>query len=84
MEEAMKDHNLNLAKLLERLTVKNFKINEKKVKICQTELQFFGHVLTSEGLKPDEDKKSAIKYIETPKDKKELLRFLGMTTYLSR
>ena len=36
------------------------------------------------GVHADTDKVTAIKDMETPKNKKELLRFLGMTNYVSK
>ena len=50
----------------------------------QSEVKFVGHALTSEGLKPDEEKTHAIIKMNPPKDRTEVLRFLGMKTYLSR
>lgn len=43
-----------------------------------------GHIITDKGIKPDNRKVSAIKLMKTPKDKKELKRFLGMISYLSK
>lgn len=84
MKQALEDHNENLQKLLIRLKEHNCKLNREKVKLCQTSVKFFGHVLTSEGLRPDQDKTSAISKMTTPRSREELLRFLGMVTYLSR
>lgn len=84
MEEAIADHNNNLEKLLARLKKFNCKLNKDKVKLCQTSVKFYGHVLTSDGLKPDDEKISAIVNMKKPSDKTELMRFLGMLTYLSR
>ena len=83
-EEAMKDHNENLRKLLIRLKEKKCKLNRKKMKICQTSVKFFRHVLSDEGLKPDLSKISAIQEMPSPVDKKDVMRFLSMINYLSR
>lgn len=55
-EAAEKDHENNLRRLLERCREKNIKLNEKKLKLRQTELRYIGHVLTDNGTKPDPDK----------------------------
>ena len=82
--EAMKDHNKNLEKLLERLKIENCKLNREKLKLCQKSIRFYGHILTEDGLKADELKVKAIQDFPEPQDKKELQRFLGMITYLGR
>ena len=43
-----------------------------------------GHKITSEGLKPDPEKVEAILQMSTPKEKKDLQRFLGMVQYLAK
>lgn len=84
MEEATKDHSRNLEELLVRLKKHGCKLNRSKLNLCRDSVKFFGHVLTSDGLMPDKAKVEAIKNMPVPQDKKDLLRFLGMITYLSR
>ncbi|XP_053686342.1 uncharacterized protein K02A2.6-like [Sabethes cyaneus] len=83
-EEALIDHNTNLENLLSRLEERNVKLNRSKLKLCQTSVDFYGHVLTDQGLKPDESKISTIRNFPTPSDRKEVHRFVGMINYLSR
>ena len=60
------------------------KLNLSKVKRGQTSARFMGHILTSEGLKPDPTKISAITDMPEPGDVTALKRFLGMVNYLSK
>lgn len=83
-EEALVDHNRNLEKLLLRLQQHNVKLNKAKLKLCETSVKFYGHILTTQGLKPDESKVSSIVHYPTPSNRAELHRFVGMITYLSR
>ena len=53
IESAEKDHDQNVKALMERCRVKNLKLNKDKVKLKLTQLPFIGHVVTSQGLKPD-------------------------------
>ena len=43
-----------------------------------------GHIITSSGIKADPSKISAIQTMKATKDVKELKRFLGMVSYLSK
>ena len=48
------------------------------------EVPFHGHVLTSEGLKPDSQKIEAITEMPRPEKPEDVLRLNGMVNYLSR
>ena len=52
-DEAVKNHDANLLKLLERCRVRNLKLNREKLQLKCTETPFIGHVLTPEGIKPE-------------------------------
>ena len=84
VEEAMVDHNQNLRNVLQRCRERGLKLNRSKVKIALSSVPFFGHVLTDQGVMPDPNKVSAIAEIQTPKNKKELMTFLGLSTYLAK
>ena len=47
-------------------------------------MPYIGHVLTPDGLKPDQTKVKAIVAMPTPSDKKALQRLLGMITYFAK
>ena len=68
---------------MERTRKAGIKLNEEKCVIKTKECNFFGMLYTPDGVKPSPDKIKAIEEMETPKDKKELHTFLGMTTYIS-
>lgn len=84
MEEALINHNERLKKLFRRLEEHHVKLNREKLKLCQTSVKFYGHVLTDQGLKPDESKISTIRKYPTPTNRKEVHRFVGMVNYLSK
>ena len=84
LQEALESHNGCLERLLIRLEENNVKLNRNKLKLCMTSVKFYGHVLTTRGLQPDESKVETIKNFPRPQDKKELQRFVGMVNYLSR
>jgi RNase H-like domain found in reverse transcriptase/Reverse transcriptase (RNA-dependent DNA polymerase)/Integrase zinc binding domain/Integrase core domain len=83
-EEALVSHNINLECVLFRLAAANLRLNGTKVKLCQDEVKFYGHLLTKDGIKVDQDKVDAIRKMPVPTDAKAIQRFLGMVTYLNR
>ncbi|XP_055604633.1 uncharacterized protein K02A2.6-like [Uranotaenia lowii] len=83
-EEALINHNISLKNLLCCLDKNCVRLNKDKLKLCQTSVQFFGHVLTDCGLEPDQSKISTIRNFPTPTNHKEVHRFIGMVNYLSR
>ena len=77
-------HDAVLRKVIERATTYNLKLNLQKCLIRQPAVPYIGHLLTSEGLKPDPSKVAAVRAMPTPKNKDDVKRFLGFVTYLSK
>ena len=78
------EHDANLHAMLERTRQRGIKLNKEKSTICVTEVSYFGHILTREGIRPDPNKVKAIKDMAAPQSKAELETILGMGTYLSK
>ncbi|UYV69804.1 K02A2.6-like [Cordylochernes scorpioides] len=70
--------------VLQRLKENGIKLNRDKCKFQLQEIQFLGHIVTTEGIKIDPEKVRAIGEIKSPSNKQELQRLLGMVQYLSR
>ena len=70
--------------MLQRSREKGIKLNKEKCKFGLTEVKFFGHILSKDGLKADPSKLEAIKKMPKPSNKAELESVLGMLNYLSR
>ena len=83
-EEAVKDHDDNLVKLLQRARQANLKLNKSKMNLRKPKVSFMGHVITSKGLKPDPKKVKAVEEMPRPTSKKELSSLLGFVNYLSK
>ena len=84
IESATKDHDENLKNALQRARERNLKLNKEKVKLRMTEVPYIGHLLTSEGIKPDPKKVEAVQKMPQPTDVPSVKRFLGMVNYLSK
>ena len=82
--DAMADHDQNLRRLLERCQEMSIKLNQDKLTLRVDTLDFMGHRLTADGLKPDPTKVEAIVNMEAPKDKSEVQRFCGAVNYLAK
>lgn len=83
-EIAWIDHNNNLHKVLARLRMSKLKLNKSKAVIGEAEIPFFGHILTKNGIKIDDEKTRAIKNMPRPTDCKAVQRFVGVINYLSK
>ena len=82
--EADEDHDRNLKSLLDRCRERNIKLNKKKFTFKCDDVQFIGHRLTKEGLKPDPAKVKAILSMKKPDDVAAVQRLMGMVKYLSK
>lgn len=77
-----KEHDSNLRLLLARAAEVNVKFNRKKIQVAQSQVVFLGHVVSSDGLKPDPNKIKSISEMPPPTDKAGVQRLLGTINYL--
>ena len=82
-EEAIRDHDQKLLKLLQRCREKGITLNKEKFKMKLTEIPYIGDLLTQNGLKPDPSKVEAILNMSKPTDLKAVQRLVGMVNYLT-
>ena len=78
------DHNNNLIGLLKRCSERNIKLNKEKSVFNTDQLSFIGHIISSEGIKPDKKKLEAITKMKEPENVEAILRLQGMVNYLAR
>ena len=83
-EQASANHDQNMINLLERAKENNLKFNPKKLKLRQKSIAYMGHLLTTEGLKPDPSKVEAIQNMPELTNVNDVQRFIGFVNYLSR
>ena len=79
-----KGQDSNLRTTLQRARERGRKINCDKLAIGQTEVENFGHVISTEGLKPDPKKVKAVQEMQPPPNRTELETVMGMITYLAK
>ena len=76
------EHIVQLRTLLSRFSKANLTINLNKSEFGHAEVTFLGHIVGSGQVKPISAKIQAI--VSTPRDKQQLMRFLGMAGYYRR
>ena len=69
---------------VEKCRLWNLKLNCAKVKQHQSSVKFMGHLLTSQGIRPDPEKIQAISQKPESEDVIALKQLLGMETYLAK
>ena len=77
------DHDTNPKVVMELARETGLCFNVDKCKIRCTEIPFFGHIISSNGLRPDPQKVEAISNMEPSTSLTNLQTFLGMTQFLS-
>ena len=78
------EHDTILRATLDRAAAKNLKLNPDKLTVGAHEVEYFGHIISADGLKPDPTKVKAIQDMPPPVDKKKPQTMLGMINYLAQ
>ena len=78
------EHDERLREVLQRLRDLGMTLNPEKCSFAKSSVKFLGHMIDSEGIKPDPDKVSAIEKFTTPSCIGDVRRFLGMINQLSK
>ena len=75
------DHLEKLEQVLKKLDEAGLRVNVSKSHFCTSELEYLGYVLTRDGIKPQNEKVSAILALQPPTSVKTLRHFLGLVQY---
>ena len=82
--ENIAQHDARLFAFLDKVRLSGLKLNKAKSIIRSREIEYVGHVITSDGVKPSAERVKSITQIPYPTSKKEVETFLGMITYLGK
>jgi transposase InsO family protein len=77
------EHDSRLHAVLQRLRYANVTLNDKCA-FSQTRIKFAGHVISADGISPDNDRLSAILKMAPPTNVSEMRCFLGMVNQLAK
>ena len=78
------EHDSNLEKVLQKSRDSGLRFNPDNIQIGCTQVRYYGHVISSEGLKVCPDKVTAILNMPTLANRAKLETLLGMITYLTK
>lgn len=79
-----KNEHDKLLFLLERIQSYGFKLRIEKCEFAQSSILFCGHIIDTQGVKPDPEKIQAIQTIPAPRDIYQLRSFLGAAKYYGK
>jgi len=80
----LEDHKVHLCKVLDRLREVGLKLNPSKCHFVCDSVQYLGHLITPDGLKPMFSHITAIQKFPVPQDIKALRQFLGLASFYRR
>ena len=82
--EDLKEHGKKVRRLLNRLKEANLSLQPDKCEFLFKEITYLGHIISSDGVKPDPKKIEAVKNFPRPKNPKNIKQFLGLAGYYRR
>ena len=80
----LEEHLLHLRKVINRLKSVNLKLKPTKCMFARKEVEYLGHIITAEGLRPNLRITEAVQKFPTPDNVQGVRRFLGMASYYRR
>ena len=81
---SFEEHPQHLQHVFNLLRKAGLKLNTKKCFFGQQQLQFLGHIISENGIQPDNDKVDKVKNFPRPKNVSELRGFIGLASYYRR
>ena len=81
---SIEDHTEKLQEVFNRLRDFNLKLQPSKCSFMRKEVNYLGHVITDEGVKPDPNKIRCVLEFPIPTNPKEVKSFLGLSGYYRR
>lgn len=78
---SLQEHIEAINEIFRKLREFNLKVQADKCKFFAKKTEYLGHILTQEGIMPNDKKIEVIKNIKLPKTPKQIKSFLGITGY---
>ena len=80
----MEEHAEKLERIFQRLDQANFMIQPSKCVFGTDTVEYLGHIVTKDGVRPDPRKIQAVRNYPTPRSVKEVRAFIGLAGYYRR
>ena len=77
-------HLEDLQKVFDRIRSAEMLIKVTKCSFCRKEIEFLGHIISAEGVRPNPKIVKSIQDAKVPQDVEEVQKFLGLTGYYRR
>lgn len=81
---SLEEHSIKIRKVLKRLKAANLTLQPDKCTFLRKEVAYLGHIISTEGVKPDPKKIHAVRNFPTPRNAKNIKQFLGLSGYYRR
>jgi len=78
------EHMKHIEEVFSRLAKVGFHLKLRKCEFFKEEIEFLGHVINRDGIKPNPEKVKAISEMPPPKTKSNVKSFLGLASYYRR
>ena len=78
------DHLIWLRRVLNKIRGAGLTINKEKSEFCRAQVRYLGFVVNCDGLQVDPDKVAPVVNYPSPRNLKQLRRFLGMASWYRR
>ena len=82
--KSAEEHRQHVRQVFEHLNEKKLHVKQKKCALFLNEVEFLGHVVSSEGIKVAHDKIDAVKSWPTPETVRDIQAFLGLANFYRR
>ena len=79
--KTLEEHLLHIQRVIERIVQVGLKLKPTKCRFVQKELEYLGHIVSRDGLKPNPRLVEAVEGYPEPTSVQETRRFLGLCSY---
>jgi len=81
---SLQEHAVKFERLMQRLRNANLKLQPDKCEFLRKEVAYLGHIIGSDGVRPDPNKINAVFKFPIPRNQKNIKQFLGLVGYYRR
>ena len=80
----LEEHAKKVKRLFERLKAAKLSLQPDKSEFLATEVEYLGHIIDENGVRPDPKKTEAVRNFPKPKNQTNIRQFLGLAGYYRR